>query len=80
MHCFHRWHFGNRTIDGKFVPQAGGAYDESVGAIAMPTVVTKLHAIGSFIVQRGSVAVKVDDLDNTGRTPAAIAIKTDDSV
>ena len=46
-----RWHYGNRTDKhGAFIPQSGGAFDQSVGAIAMPGVVSKLRQIGRAII------------------------------
>ena len=37
-------HFGNRST-----PQFGGAYDQRLGAIAMPTVLDKLREIGKYV-------------------------------
>ena len=38
------WHFENRST-----PQWGGAYNLELGAIAMPSVVSKLREVGAFV-------------------------------
>ena len=42
---FNPWHFNNRSN-----PQAGGACDMELGAVAMPSVYAKLQEIGKFIL------------------------------
>ena len=45
---FNPWHFGNRSS-----PQFGGAYDQRLGAISMPSVLDKLREIGRYITADG---------------------------
>ena len=42
---FNPWHFGNRSS-----PQFGGAYDQRLGAISMPSVLDKLREIGRYVI------------------------------
>jgi hypothetical protein len=41
---FNPWHFNNRSV-----PQWGGAYNQQLGGVSMPTVVGKLKEIGEYI-------------------------------
>ena len=45
IHGFNPWHFNNRST-----PQLPGWWDQRLGASSMPSVVSKLHEIGQFII------------------------------
>jgi len=54
---FNPWHFSNRTG-----PQLGGWWDQRLGAVAMPTVVSKLREIGMHVRQNLKPSPIVDVL------------------
>lgn len=44
---FNPWHFNNRSV-----PQYGGAYDQRLGGVSMPSVVDILKEIGTYLISR----------------------------